>query len=481
MTRTAAAYRDLCARGRLCQNSLVTDGDPRIEVLALLKRHGDEPTSFQMLEPGHSYWIEPDACIAYADVGSAWVTVGEPVCASEAIPDVVRRFRAAAAEQRREVRWFHVGEAFARLGGVASTHIGEQPVWDPQAWEATLKSARSLREQLRRARAKGVTTRVVTGAEMQHTESRVRIECEALIKRWLAGRRMDEMRFMVLLEPFAFAEERRYVVAEEDGTVIGFAAAVPIYRRKGWFLEDLLRDPIAPNGTAELLVDAMMRVFAAEGSSYATLGLAPLAGDVGPVLSFTRDATAQLYNFAGIRAFKEKLRPASWEPVFVAYDRGELGVLAMHDVLKAFAPGGLMRFGLNSLLHQRTLATALLAIGLVPWTAALALAPTIDWFPSREIQLAWVVFDVFLIGLLGALVRRWRTGVAELVSVLTTMDAILTLGQVLFWNIWTARDPIAWSLVVVGCVGPLLASVFFWRARRLALRSTLPVRPTAQR
>jgi phosphatidylglycerol lysyltransferase len=471
----------LCEPGPVCHNSLVTDGDPRSEVLALLKRHGDEPTSFQMLEPGHAYWVEADACIAYADVGSAWVTVGEPVCASEAIADVVGRFRAAAAAQRREVRWFHVGEEFARLSGLSSTHIGEQPVWDPQSWDATLKASRSLREQLRRARAKGVTTRVVPAAEMQHEASRVRIECEALIRRWLAGRRMHEMRFMVLLEPFSFAEERRYVVAEEDGAVIGFAAAVPIYRRKGWFLEDLLRDPVAPNGTAELLVDAMMRVFAAEGSTYATLGLAPLAGDVGPVLSFTRDATAQLYNFAGIRAFKEKLRPASWEPVHVAYDRGELGVLAMHDVLKAFAPGGLLRFGLNSLLHQRTLATALLAIGLVPWTAALALAPTVDWFPSREIQLGWVVFDVFLIALLGALVRRWRTGLAELVSVLTTIDAFLTLAQVLFWNIWTARDPMAWALVVVGCVGPLLASLFFWRSRRLALRSTLPVRAGSAR
>jgi phosphatidylglycerol lysyltransferase len=456
----------------------VSEEDRRDEVLALLRRFGDEPTSFQMLEPGHRYWIEPDACIAYADVGGAWVTVGEPVCASEATAEVVARFRAEAARQRREVRFFHVGEDFAARSGLSATHIGEQPVWNPQDWEATLASSRSLREQLRRARAKGVTTRPVPGAEMARPQARVRIECEALIQRWLSSRRMHEMRFMVLVEPFEFAEERRYVVAERDGAVIGFAASVPIYRRGGWFLEDLLRDSNAPNGTAELLVDASMRGFAGEGATYATLGLAPLAGDVGPVLSFTRDATAQLYNFAGIRAFKEKLRPCRWEPVHVAYEPGELGVLAMRDVLRAFAPGGLVRFGLNSLLHQRTLATALLAIGLVPWTTALALAPTEHWFPSVEIQRAWVVFDVVLIALLGSLVRRWRTHVSELVSILTILDAVLTLAQVLFWNLWTARSAAAWTLVVIGCVGPLLASLFFWRSRRLALRSTLPLRVT---
>jgi phosphatidylglycerol lysyltransferase len=287
---------------------------------------------------------------------------------------------------------------------------------------------------------------------------------------------MHEMQFMVRLWPFDFARERRYVVAEREGLLIGLAVAVPIYRKQGWFLEDLVRDPGAPNGTAELLVDATMRTVAGEGARYATLGLAPLAGDVGPVLSFTRDSTSRLYNFAGVRAFKEKLRPASWEPVYVAFARGELGVLAIRDVLRAFAPGGLVRFGLNSLVHQRTLVTALLAAGLVPWTLALLLLDTARWFPSSAIQHAWTAFDVLLIGLLFALVRRWRTWLSELVAALTALDAVLTCGQVLLWNVWTTRDFSSWLVVAVGCLGPLLAAWFFWTTRRLSLRSALPVR-----
>jgi lysylphosphatidylglycerol synthetase-like protein (DUF2156 family) len=85
----------------LWHNSRVSEAheSERLRVLALLKRHGDEATSFQMLEPGHRYYIEPDACVAYADVGSAWVTVGEPVCAEDAIPQVVERFSRRAREQ----------------------------------------------------------------------------------------------------------------------------------------------------------------------------------------------------------------------------------------------------------------------------------------------------------------------------------------------------------------------------------------------
>ena len=57
--------------------------------------------------------------------------------------------------------------------------------------------------------------------------------------------------------------------------LVALLAAVPIYARQGWLVEDLLRDVGAPNGTAEALVDKAMRRFAEAGSRYATLGLAP--------------------------------------------------------------------------------------------------------------------------------------------------------------------------------------------------------------
>lgn len=443
--------------------------EQELRVLSLLKRFGREATSFQILEPGLSYWFADDAVVAYADTGSAWVSAGEPVCAAERTRDVVERFTQVAQSANRRACFFHVSEGFLAQSGLSSTHIGELPVWDPCAWRAILQSTRSLREQLRRARAKGVTTRIVSADEIENEAAPLRAQCDALIARWLHGRRMSELKFMVLLHPYGYPGERRYAVAERDGNVVGMAVALPIYGRGGWFVEDLLRDPHAPNGTAELLVDALMQTFAAEGVRYATLGLAPLAGEVGPLLALTRHYTTRLYNFPGVRSFKEKLKPARWEPVYLAHPRGELGLLAMRDVLAAFAPDGLVRFGLETLVHQRTLATFALALLLVPWTLALALVDTATWFPSRALQLAWTAFDVLLIVLLFALVRRWRAGLAAVVGALTMLDALLTMLQVLFWNVWTARGPLAWPLLFVGCAGPLLAATFFWSTRRVAV------------
>ncbi|MDB4976299.1 MAG: hypothetical protein JWN48_4640 [Myxococcaceae bacterium] len=455
-------------------SALVPEARPdpeRDRVLALLKRFGSQATSFQILEPDLRYWFQgDDAVVAYTELASAWVTAGEPVCASERVLDVSAGFEAAAAHAGKRVRFFHVSEAFSKLTRLRRTHVGELPVWDPRAWEATLKGAKSLREQLRRARSKGVTTRALETSEIADTTGRIRQQCDALTGRWLRGRGMSELKFMVRLYPYGYPEERRYVVAEHEGRVVGLAVAIPVYRRQGWFIEDLLRDDSAPNGTAELLVDTSMRLFASEGSDYATLGLAPLAGEVRPLLALTRNYTTRLYNFPGVRSFKEKLRPKQWDPVYLAYPRPELGLLAMRDVLAAFAPGGLLRFGLSTLVHQRTLATLLLAVFLVPWTIALAVMDTAVWFPSSQVQYAWVAFDMLLIGLMLSLVQRWRSRLAELVVVLTTLDALLTTFQVLFWNVWTARTLLAWGLVLLGCTGPLLAATFFWSTRRVAMQ-----------
>jgi len=446
-------------------------GPVQRRVLGLLQRHGREATSFQILEPGLTYWFfEDDGVLAYTDLGSAWVTAGEPVCAPERLGALVARFVEVAARADRRVRFFHVSGEFAPQAGLAHTHVGELPTWDPGAWADTLKGARSLREQLRRARNKGVSTRVVDGGELEDPDSPLRASCDALVARWLGKKGMGELKFMVRVHPYGFPRERRYVVAERAGELIGLAVAIPVYQRKGWFIEDLLRDDSAPNGTAELLVDTLMQAFAREGCHYATLGLAPLAGELRPLLALTRNYTTRLYNFPGVRSFKDKLKPRQWDPVYLAYPRGEFGFLAMRDVLAAFAPDGLVRFGLETLVHQRTLATFLLAVLLVPWTLALTLVDTATWFPSTTIQYGWAAFDLLLVGLMLSLVRHWRARVATLVVLLTTLDALLTAVQVLLWNVWTARTLGAWCLVLLGTAGPLLAATFFWSTRVVAMQ-----------
>jgi phosphatidylglycerol lysyltransferase len=110
-----------------------------------------------------------------------------------------------------------------------------------------------------------------------------------------------------------------------------------------------------------------MRAAHARGDVAVTLGLAPLAGEVAPALRVARRVSTPLYDFRGLHAFKAKLLPHAWEPVYLAAPGGSTAV-ALHDSLAAFAGGSLVRFGLRTLTARPALlavAIALLVIAII--------------------------------------------------------------------------------------------------------------------
>ncbi|QSQ12607.1 DUF2156 domain-containing protein [Myxococcus landrumensis] len=445
--------------------------EERERALELLRRFGWNATSFQVLMPGFLYWFDPagDAFVAYVDTGGAWVAAGAPITSEASLSRAVEGFRDAARRAGRRVCFFATEPRLTEWAPMESLAIGEQPVWEPSRWDAVVRGSRSLREQLRRARSHGVVVREVPAEALEDESHPTRQALERLKKRWLASRRMAPMGFLVRLSPDTFARERRAFAAEAKGEFVGFLLVSPVYARDGWFLQDLLRDPEAPNGTAEAMVDAAMRAAAAEGRRYVTLGLAPLAGPVRPWLRLARACGRPLFDFEGLRAFKAKFRPDSWVPLYLAYPEPRGGVLAMYDALRAFARGGLVRFGLATLSRRPRLLVHGLAVLLVPWTALLALPATARWFPSAKVQWGWVLFDVALAAGLFSLVRRWREGLATALVGLTAADACLTFVQAATYNAPRARGPVDWLVITAAVLAPATASGLLLRARDFRL------------
>jgi len=442
-----------------------SDAASRERVLALLERHGWNATSFQILEPGFRYWFDgDDACVGYVDTGGAWVAAGPPIAATADLVGTAERFVAAARAVGRRACLFATESRFVDASQWRSLRIGEQPIWSPSDWEASVKGSKSLREQLRRARAKGVTIRALAPDELApgHT---VRGQLDALIARWLASRTLAPMGFLVQLDPFTFPERRRYFVAEQAGEVVGFLGVIPIYARRGWFFEDFIRDPEAPNGTVELLVDSGMRAAAADGVSLVTLGLAPLAGEVNPVLRSARTLGSTVYDFEGLRSFKAKLKPRQWDPIYLSCPKGSSSIRAVVDTLTAFARGGLLRFGISTLLRGPAIVFRVLAIALVVWTALLALPISTRYFPSPAWQWGWVAFDVVLGVALFTLARRWRQPLADIVASVVTADAVVTLVQVIAFDLPRSRGWFDHIVIVAAVLAPTLAAVLLWNAR----------------
>ena len=460
-------------------------------VLSALKAWGTHPTSFQILESGYRYWFDPEvpapgAVVAYHQCGAYRVAAGEPIAPKEAVGEVAARFIADGLSEGLETLFFSADEGFLEAlrtmqspPAVDAVMIGEQPEWNPAHYTTEGPERSSLRAQLHRATNKGVRVRTVTAEEIDHAPGPVRAEIEGVLRQWIDSRRMSTMAFLVDLQPFHQASERRYYIADHDGRAVGFLAAIPVYGRSGWFFEDVLRTPSAPNGTVELLIDAAMRDAQERGEPFVTLGLAPLAGidtSEGPhrlmrrSLRWCHDHLGSLYSFQGVREFKARFHPDLWRRQYLISSPRPLGVGAFHAVLRAFAGGGLLSFGLDTLrrlgarVAPSTWSNALLALALllVPWTALLASVDGDRWFGDTSIQAGWVAFDTLMIIALSTLawLVRSRKAAARPVALLlagaTGTDFVLTAVQAA--NLHASVEGTAVLFVTAGVMGPLLAT-----------------------
>jgi phosphatidylglycerol lysyltransferase len=253
--------------------------------------------------------------------------------------------------------------------------------------------------------------------------------------------------------------------------MIAFAGVVPVPARAGWLLEDLVRDPSAPNGTGELLVDAVMRAAAGAGIGWLTLGLAPLAGDVAAPLRLARRGSRLLYDFDGVRAYKAKLRPSAWLPIHLAFPATQGPIASVVDALASFAHGGFPGFGLRALLHAPTILLRLLALMLLPWKLLLALAPVRPFFPAAWIKWAWVGFDAVMAAGLFRLTRRRSAALATALAVAATTDALVTAVEATWWNLPRSQGLAAHAVIALACAAPAFAAATLWgaavRARKL--------------
>jgi phosphatidylglycerol lysyltransferase len=251
----------------------------------LVMRYGWNSAAYQILNLDIEHWFTADgeACVGFVTRARVRVVAGSPVCAEERLAEVSGEFEAEAGRAGETVCYFgaagRLRAALLALPTHSTVPIGAQPAWNPAHWAGILKRHRSLRAQLNRARNKGVTA-----AEWDIAKASADPGLRRCFEEWHESHAAFELHF--LTEPVSLDSlaDRRVFAAERAGEPVGFLVATPVPERRGWLVEQIVRGSDAPNGTAELVIDALMRSLAAEGFDYVTLGLAPLSrrGNVPP-------------------------------------------------------------------------------------------------------------------------------------------------------------------------------------------------------
>src|ERR1700730_2001369 len=330
--------------------------DPRGELLRLQTLYGYNPHSLVSIAPGALVWSTPDieGAIIYGEFGRVWLVAGDPLAPLEDMAELARQFVAFAKRKNRVVAFVPTSAEFARLmtpEDFTAVKVGAPPYFDLKTWNPRGDCAKKLRAGVNQARRAGVEVEMIS----ESVDESLKKETAQLCMGWLSSRRSaTTFGWLIALDPFLHSEYKKYFAARVNGKLVGFLAASPIPARKAWYLEDVLRESDAPQGTATLLVVEALAKLKAEGVTLATLGTSPLATD-GPndvlnaehrvierVLRLASQRLGGFYNFEGLRRFKGKFVPSWWES---EYALGQGGVTMPprigHAIVRALVPGGL--------------------------------------------------------------------------------------------------------------------------------------------
>ena len=319
--------------------------------------HGYNEHTYVLNSDEGNVWSDSGnrGAVCYVERGNVWLVTGEPLAANDDLHEITQKFVSYARENRKLVVFLPTSERFARAvagKGFRIHKIATSPYFDLRNWNPRGNSAKGLRLGLNRARRAGISVEPVA-----NITDGFRREVGALCENWLDGRSAGvSFGWLFRLAPFQNVDVKRYFAARNtDGMLVGLLAASPIPARDGWYLEDVLRSPDAPDGTSDLLVFEALHGLAAAGAQLATLGTVPLSDIgmdeitssgylLGRILDLIRKNLKCIYNIEGLRCFKSKFVPTWWESEYVVVSKGFLsaprtGIAVLRVIFGESYPG----------------------------------------------------------------------------------------------------------------------------------------------
>lgn len=329
----------------------------RERVREIVRRWGWNGTSYQILNPGFQFWIDPvhDAAVGFVARNGVRVVGGGPVCSDERLGAVMHGFEADSTGAEEGAVYFCAEDRLARLAADEPRRmtfpIGAQPTWQPDELLHAFSARASLRAQLNRALNKRVSTHLLA-----RVDGATSIALQDCLDEWVGSRSLPPLHFLVETETLDDLIDRRVFIAERDGDIVAYLVATPIPARRGWLIEQIVRGRKAPNGTAELLLHHAAGALDEQDARIITLGLAPLAARGAPVvnraprwlrivLGGVRSHGNRFYNFEGLEAFKSKFGECRWDPVYASLAPGTPLPRALLAITSAFGGQPLWRFG----------------------------------------------------------------------------------------------------------------------------------------
>ena len=278
--------------------------------------------------------------------GQSWVVAGDPVGPMAVADTLAWRFRTLCDRYGGRPVFTHADAEHLPLYldlGLVPLKLGEEAVVELPGFSLEGSARAKLRNAQRKVEKAGVQFEVIEPAGLTDA---LMAELAAVSDSWLEAKSAREKGFSLgRFEP-AYIRRFNCALARRDGQVLAFANLWCGAGRTELAVDLMRYRPDAPNGVMDYLFVEVMRWGAAAGYRRFNLGMAPLSGlESGPLAPlWHRIGTLifqqgeHFYNFAGLRAYKEKFHP-QWHPRYLVLPSG-LALPAVLLDISALVSGG---------------------------------------------------------------------------------------------------------------------------------------------
>jgi phosphatidylglycerol lysyltransferase len=305
---------------------------------ALLALMGDK--SFLFSRSGNAF-------LMYAKRGRSWVALFDPVGPQEEWLELVWRFVELADEHGGRAAFYQVHPDSLPVyldAGLRVMKVGEEACLYLEDFSLQGSQRYGLRQAVKRGERDGLEFEILPANRVgQEQDVLSRISAA-----WLAAHGGHERRFSVATFEPEFIAAQSVALSRRHGKPVAFVSFMTTDRQTEAAIGLMRQLPDAPPYAMEYIITQLALELKVRKFKMLSLGMAPLAGLVRTPLSSQWHRMAGLlwelggsvYNFQGLRSFKNKFRPV-WEPRYLAAS-GTIGpFITLADV--AALASGLLR------------------------------------------------------------------------------------------------------------------------------------------
>jgi phosphatidylglycerol lysyltransferase len=270
--------------------------------------------------------------------GRSWIALGAPVGRQEERQELVWRFRELAdANAARPGFYGLTADDLPEIVelGFSIQKVGEAAQVPLETFSIEGRRRGNLRRAWRKAAEEGCTFAVLRGDEVRALMPALK----AISDDWLARHAGGEKGFSMGGFTPAYVAEFPVAVVFSLGQPVAFATLWTTARRSSFSMDLMRYGEAAPRNVMDYLFVELIEWGRAEGFDAFDFGMAPLAGlddrPLAPMMSrvgrLLFERGEEIYNFQGVRRYKDKYDPL-WQPRYVAAPHRWIIPLLLADV-----------------------------------------------------------------------------------------------------------------------------------------------------